>query len=286
MRLAVDEHGADPAGALAAAVFRREVAEPAPQRREQVVGRIHEGGPVGPVEPELDGKLGHRVVSLLASRSRPRCTGSTSRRYHSLAIASVAGRVPSAATWRAAPIAAASSGLPSRARSTPLARIGVGRHGAVGDPRPGDPPARHRQIGGDREDRDPLRPHPARLAEAEIGGAGGPRELHRRDEALAAALAGGEELLERHRAAAAVARLHRDLRVEREQSDREVAVRSLREEVAADRRGVADGRTADRARRRVEEREVAAGEHGRHRDPGAELDPAAAGLDPARRPDP
>ena len=57
MRLAVDQHGADPAGALPAAEFRRGVADAIAQRGEQVRAAIDEHRDVVAVMLELDGRF-------------------------------------------------------------------------------------------------------------------------------------------------------------------------------------------------------------------------------------
>src|SRR5262245_26878927 len=124
MRLAVDQHGADPAGALPAAEFRRGIADAVAQRGEQVRAAIDEHRNIVTVMLELNGSF-HASHPVPASR-RLRCTATISRRYHVLAIASVGGLVPSAATATAAAMPLSSSALPSSARSTDRARIGIG----------------------------------------------------------------------------------------------------------------------------------------------------------------
>src|SRR5262245_63116768 len=59
VRFAVDEHGADAAGALPAAVFRRGVADALAQRSEQIGAAVDEDCDVAAVVAELDRDLGH-----------------------------------------------------------------------------------------------------------------------------------------------------------------------------------------------------------------------------------
>src|SRR5262249_54302883 len=100
---------------------------PASKGHEEVVGGVDESGAVRTIEAKLDGYFCHRLPQRPSpARSRPRCTGKTSRRYHSLAMASVVGRVPSRAAAFAAWMLVASSVFPSSARSAPRARTAVG----------------------------------------------------------------------------------------------------------------------------------------------------------------
>ena len=59
LRLAVDQHGAHAAGALAATELGRHVADAAAQRVEQVLPAVDEHRLVGTVEAELHRCLGH-----------------------------------------------------------------------------------------------------------------------------------------------------------------------------------------------------------------------------------
>ena len=204
----------------------------------------------------------------------------TSRRYQALASASVAGLVPSAAAASAGAMPAASRLRPSRARSTARARIGVGRHGAVGDARAGDAPARHRQMRGDAEHRHALGLHAGHLAEAERVGAGRARHRHRHHEAAAAGpVAAGQELLQRRLLRATVGALHHHRGVQRQQRGGEIAVGRGREQVAADGRHGAHRGAADHARHRMQEGQIAAGEDVDHAHAGADDDARALVAD-------
>src|SRR5258706_4306183 len=129
MRLAVDQHGAGAAAALAATEFGRVVADAVAQRREQAGAAFDEDRDLAVVVFELQSSLGHDSYLPQASwpsSKRRRCTPTTSRRYQALAMASVAGEVPSAAAAIAAAIPDSSSIRPSSARSADFARIAVG----------------------------------------------------------------------------------------------------------------------------------------------------------------
>src|ERR1044072_2482288 len=121
MHLAVDQHGADAAGALAAAELRRGIADAVAQRGEQARAAVDEHRDGAAVVLGLD----RRFHGVPLSR-RLRCTAICSRRYQALASASVGGLVPSAAAATAAAMPLSSSTRPSSARSTDLARIGAG----------------------------------------------------------------------------------------------------------------------------------------------------------------
>ncbi len=94
MRLAVDQHGAGAAAALAATEFRRMIADALAQRGEQTVAALDEHRDLAAVVAELQRRLGHRRSAPRPSNRRRRCTPATSRRYQALAIGSVAGRGP------------------------------------------------------------------------------------------------------------------------------------------------------------------------------------------------
>ncbi len=89
-----------------------------------------------------------------------------------------------------------------------------------------------------------------------------------------------KKLLQRRRARLAVARGQQNLRIERQQRHREVAVGRGREEIAADRRHVAHRRPAHGARCRMQERQLGPRQDRRHGRAGADFDPSAARLDP------
>ena len=165
-----------------------------------------------------------------------------------------------------------------------LDRLGADRrrrHRAIGDARARDAPAVQRQMRGDREHRDALRLHARHLAEAERVRIAGRLNvtLATRPRVALAARRGIPPAASRGRRIAA---LHRDRRVEREQRGGEVAIGRRREQIAADGRHVADRRPADRARHRMQERELAVGDDLRHRDAGAERDARAGRADFAR----
>src|ERR1700732_4333593 len=129
VRIAVDQHRAGAASALAATEFGGHVADQFAQGDQQIDAAIDEDRDVAAVVTKLQGGLGHRCVLALSycwplSRRR-RWTPTTSRRYQALASESSAGEVPSVTAATAAPILAASSARPSIARSAALARTGV-----------------------------------------------------------------------------------------------------------------------------------------------------------------
>ena len=80
-----------------------------------------------------------------------------------------------------------------------------------------------------------------------------------------------QELLERH-VAQTEAALHGDQAVECEQRDGKVAEWRGRKQIAADGTHVADRRPADRARGRMQEAEIALGQHARKSHSGADAD--------------
>ena len=193
MRLAVDQHGADAAGALAAAEFGR--MSPSPRKVvEQIGAAVDEDRAIRAVVTKLDGHLGHRLRFLQdvsPASSRPRCTGNTSRRYHALTRSRRsrgaclrAPRPPRRQCWlRRAP-----------ALERALDRLGAqrrGRHRAIGDPRAADPSAVRRQVRGDRQHRDALRLHPRDLAKAKCISAGWATEADARQPTRNACLAPG-----------------------------------------------------------------------------------------------
>src|SRR6202034_3826476 len=98
-----------------------------------------------------------------------------------------------------------------------------------------------------------------------------PPERDGRDKRLLA-FAPAEELFERLFALAEPTR-EDDGRFEREQRRRKIAVGAMGKQVAADGRGLAHRRTADRARDRMQKRKLAFGEDRRHGHAGAQLDP-------------
>src|SRR6202043_2392054 len=136
MCIAVDQHRAAAASALAATEFGRHVADEITQRGQQIAAAIDEDRDIAAVMAELQGSLGHRYslgpsYSCYASSycwpvsSRRRWTPTTSRRYQALASESSIGEVPSDAAATAAAMLAASSARPSSARSAVLARTAV-----------------------------------------------------------------------------------------------------------------------------------------------------------------
>src|SRR6202035_144683 len=99
------------------------------QSRKEVHASIDKDRHLAAIVSKLYRRLCHAYVFLqpsCPSSSRRRCTPTTSRRYHALAIASFAGEVPSAAAATAAATPDSSSVLPSSARSAALARMAVG----------------------------------------------------------------------------------------------------------------------------------------------------------------
>ena len=132
---------------------------------------------------------------------------------------------------------------------------------------------------GDAQHRHALGLHARDLAEAERVGARRARHRHRRHEAGLARSRPGEELLERHLLRAAVGALHRYRCVERQQRRGKVAVGRRRKQVAAHGRHRPHRRSADDARRRMQEGEVAVGEDVDHAHAGADLDARALGAD-------
>ena len=102
MKLAVDQHGAGAAAALAAAELRRHVADQLAQRHEQIDAAIDENRDVAAVVAELQGCLGHGDATpgrtAAAADARRRSRGDT-RRWRARRSA---GDVPSAAAAAAA----------------------------------------------------------------------------------------------------------------------------------------------------------------------------------------
>src|SRR5258708_33018568 len=136
MCIAVDQHRAGAASALAATEFGRHVADEITQRGQQIAAAIDEDRDIAAVMAELQGSLGHRYsfgpsYSCYASSyswpvsSRRRWTPTTSRRYQALASESSIGEVPSDAAATAAAMLAASSARPSSARSAAFALTAV-----------------------------------------------------------------------------------------------------------------------------------------------------------------
>src|SRR4051794_36259341 len=125
MGLAVNQDGASAAATLATTKLRRVIADTLAQRCEQAVAPIDEHRDLAAVVAELQWGLRHCQAPTPSSRRR-KCTPATSRRYHALAIGSVAGEVPSAAAATAAAMPVSSRLRPSSARSAALARIAVG----------------------------------------------------------------------------------------------------------------------------------------------------------------
>src|ERR1044072_8610619 len=107
MEFAVDQHAAGAAAALAAAEFRRHVADGFTQRDQQIDAAVDEKCDVAAVVTKLEGGLGHDAYSWPDSRRR-RWTPTISRRYQALPSALSAGGTPSAATAAAALISASS----------------------------------------------------------------------------------------------------------------------------------------------------------------------------------
>src|ERR1700735_2750049 len=99
------------------------------QSRKQAHASIDEDRHFAAVVSKLERRLCHAYLFLqpsCPSSSLRRCTPTTSRRYHALAIASFAGEVPSAGAAPAAATPDPSSVLPSSARTAALARMAVG----------------------------------------------------------------------------------------------------------------------------------------------------------------
>src|SRR3984893_18722035 len=118
MCIAVDQHRAGAASALAATEFGRHVADEITERGQQIAAAIDEDRDMGVVMAELQGSLGHRYslapsYSCYASSyswpvsSRRRWTPTTSRRYQALASESTIGEVPPEADATAAAMRAA-----------------------------------------------------------------------------------------------------------------------------------------------------------------------------------
>ena len=101
LQLAVDQHRAGAAGALPAAVLGRGQPELVAQHVDEQRAGLDELRLLRAVDGEVNGNARHRALPQRFSR-RARCTGSTFRRYQSLANGSVGGDVPSAATATAA----------------------------------------------------------------------------------------------------------------------------------------------------------------------------------------
>src|SRR6266481_4802460 len=129
MRIAVDQHGAGPASALAATEFGSQIAQQLAQDGQQIDAAVDKDGGVASVVTKLQRGLGHEISLRFPygwpeSRWR-RWTPTTSRRYQALASESSTGEVPSVTAATAAATLAASSACPSRARSAALARTAV-----------------------------------------------------------------------------------------------------------------------------------------------------------------
>src|SRR5216684_4876055 len=129
MRIAVDQHRAGAASALAATEFGSYVAQQLAQDGQQIDAAVDKNGGVASVVTKLQRGLGHEISLRFPygwplSRRR-RWTPTTSRRYQALASESSLGDVPSVTAATAASMFAASSARPSRARSAPLARTAV-----------------------------------------------------------------------------------------------------------------------------------------------------------------
>src|SRR5258708_33138433 len=108
---------------------------------------------------------------------------------------------------------------------------------------------------GERDDGGAFRLDAGNCAIAKRLRAGWTLEGNREHEPAGRASAPGKELLDRH-IARAVAALHRNGRVEREQGDSEIAKWRWREQIAANRAHVTHRLPADRARDRMAKRHL------------------------------
>src|SRR6266581_7664220 len=129
VRIAVDQHRAGTASALAATELGSHVADGIAQGGQKIGAAIDEHGDIAAIVTKLQGGLGHGLSytwpeTWPVSRRR-RWTPTTSRRYQALASESLTGEVPSVAAATAAETLAASSTRPSSARSAALARTGA-----------------------------------------------------------------------------------------------------------------------------------------------------------------
>ena len=139
-------------------------------------------------------------------------------------------------------------------------------------------PPLDRKMRGERHHGGAFRLDARDLAIAKRVGAGRTLAGDREHEPARQPIAPGKELLDRH-VARAIAALHRNGRVEREQGDREIAERRWREQIAADRAHVAHRRSADRTGDGMEKRELALGENAREGDAGADRDAGAGDVE-------
>ena len=141
---------------------------PTPSRSavEQVRAAVDEHRDVVAVMLELDGRF-HACQPVPAQQALADAPPTISRRYQALAIASVGGLVPSAATATAAAMPLSSSALAFERALDRLRPHRRRRHRAIGDARARDAPAVQRQVRGDREHRNAFRLHARHLAEAE-----------------------------------------------------------------------------------------------------------------------
>ena len=139
-RFAVDQYRAGAAGALAAAEFRREIADAAAEHVEQVLAVGDEHRLFRAVEMKLDRLARHHALPCIASRRR-RCTPATSRRYQPDAMASVR-RVDALGRYSGGPFDGCRIKRLTFQRAfdrrRPQRRL---PHGAIGDARTLDAPA-------------------------------------------------------------------------------------------------------------------------------------------------
>jgi len=209
---------------------------------------------------ELQSCLGHDSDLPQASwpsNKRRRCTPTTSRRYQALAMASVAGEVPSAAGRDGG----GNSGLVEhpafqRTSSAELARHRGWRHRAIVDAGARHPSPHIGHVDRERNHRGALRLDPRNLAIAKRLGAGRPFARHADHHRAGGAVAPSEKLLHRH-IAGAIAALQLKPWRRAPAARRRDRRRGRGEQIAADRAHVAYRRAADRARRRMQESEVA-----------------------------
>src|SRR6266487_1661777 len=101
VRIAVDQHRAGAASALAATELGSHVADGIAQDGQQIGAAIDEHGDIAAIVTKLQGGLGHGLSytwpeTWPVSRRR-RWTPTTSRRYQALASESLTGEVPSVA---------------------------------------------------------------------------------------------------------------------------------------------------------------------------------------------
>ncbi len=157
------------------------------------------------------------------------------------------------------------------------------RHAPVGDADVRHATAHVGHMGRDRHDRCALRLDPRDLAIPERIGAGRSFEGDPERQGSGGAVATRQELLQRH-VARAVAALHRNHCVERQQRRCEIAERRSSEEIAADRAHGAHRRTADRADNRMEIGELPFAQNCEKRDLGPQRHARAADPDLRQRP--